>query len=164
MTSKKELQMAYGVAIVLFLVGVISYTAFSAKAPDEPLRIVYEGVAGNVLFTHKTHMSEAGYSIDCYSCHHHGGETSSCGECHVNVEKGFAESCLSCHEVDDHEGLEVETKDGIRYYAAESCYDCHDNVDEMSAMMQTDAFHGQCIGCHTENEAGPQDCNGCHLK
>lgn len=164
MTSKKELQLAYGVAIVLFVVGVISFAAFSAKAPDEPLRIAYEGVAGNVLFTHKTHMSEVGYSVDCYSCHHHGGETTSCKECHLKEENAFAESCLICHEYDDHEGLEVETKNGVRYYSAESCYDCHDNVSDMTAMMQTEAFHGQCIGCHADNDAGPKECSECHLK
>ncbi|MFO8083068.1 MAG: cytochrome c3 family protein [Desulfobacterales bacterium] len=164
MTSKKELQLAYGVAIVLFVVGVISFAAFSAKAPDVPIRIVYEGVAGNAMFTHQTHMSEVGYSVDCYSCHHHGEETVSCKECHLKVENAFAESCLSCHEYEDHEWLEAETQNGVSYYSAESCYDCHDNVADMYAMMQTDAFHGQCIGCHADNDAGPKECSECHLK
>jgi hypothetical protein len=26
-----------------------------------------------------------------------------------------------------------------------------------------DAFHGQCIQCHQEFEAGPEDCSGCHV-
>lgn len=164
MTSKKELQLAYGVAIVLFVVGVISFGAFSAKEPEIPLRIAYEGVAGNVLFTHETHMSEVGYSLDCYTCHHHGEVTTSCSLCHLEVDDAFAESCLECHYYEDHEWLEAEVENGVRYYPKESCYDCHFEVEEMSAMMQTDAFHGQCIGCHVDSDAGPKDCIGCHLQ
>ena len=44
--ASKELKLAYGIAIVLLIVGVLSYTAFSAKAPDEPLRIVFTGAGG----------------------------------------------------------------------------------------------------------------------
>jgi hypothetical protein len=50
MVLKKELQMAYGLAIVLFIVGVISYAAFPAKTPDRPVRLMFQSIAGNVLF------------------------------------------------------------------------------------------------------------------
>jgi hypothetical protein len=164
MTSKKELQLAYCVAIVLLVVGVVSYAAYSAKAPDQPLRVMYESAAGKVMFTHETHLSESGYSLDCNTCHHHGGDTSSCGTCHLKVDGGFALSCLKCHESEDHADLEVASKQGVDFYSAESCADCHENVGDMTAMTSANAFHGQCIGCHAENEAGPQECNECHLK
>ena len=146
MTSRKELQLAYGLALVLFLVGVLSYayTAFSAKPPDEPIRIMYRSVAGKVLYDHKTHAADTGYGISCFDCHHHPEYDESalraCGDCHdLPVEKGeFPESCSECHYPEDIEGVEVPKKG--------------------------DAFHAQCINCHKEIEAGPEDCNSCHVR
>jgi hypothetical protein len=145
MTSRKDLQLAYGLAIVLFVVGVVSYayTAFSAKPPEEPVRIMYKSVAGKVLFGHKIHTTVSGYGIACYDCHHHPPEDESalraCGDCHdLPPEKGaLPESCLECHATDEIEGTEMLTTG--------------------------DAFHSQCIGCHNEIEAGPRDCNDCHV-
>jgi hypothetical protein len=145
MTPKKELQLAYGLIIILFLVGVISYAAFPAKTPDQPVRIVYKGIAGKVLFDHKTHASEAGYGLSCSDCHHHpeDDETSlrACGDCHQVPAEGqeFPEACLECHEADEIEGTEIITK--------------------------TDAFHTQCEQCHQESGAGPEKnrCNWCHF-
>ena len=143
MTSKKELQLAYGLAIVLFVAGVLSYayTAFSAKPPAEPVRIMYKSVTGNVLFTHKTHTSDTGYGVACFDCHHHPAEDESslraCGDCHdLPLEKGaFPESCLECHEKDEFEDTELPKKG--------------------------DAFHKQCIACHQEVGSGPNDPDGC---
>ena len=145
MTSKKDLQLAYGLAIVLFVASVLSYayTAFSAKPPAEPVRIMYKSVAGNVLFSHKVHTSEIGYSVSCYDCHHHpeGDEASlrACGDCHdLPIEKDtFPESCAECHENDEIEGTEMVKKG--------------------------DAFHNQCIACHQEVGAGPEECSQCHV-
>ena len=53
MTSKKELLPALSLTLVLLVVGVISYAAFPAKSPDQPVRLMFKGVAGKVLFTHK---------------------------------------------------------------------------------------------------------------
>ena len=133
MTSKKELKLALGVAIVLLVVGVACFAAFSAKTPDEPLRVVFGGAAGNVMFNHQTHYSDDGYSMEC-------------------------------HEAEDHEDLELATVKGVNVYDAESCLDCHDEMEEMTPSKRTDSFHGQCIGCHAEMEAGPQECAECHLK
>ena len=46
------MQIAYILIIVLLFVGVISYAAFPAKTPDEPIRLMYKTVAGKVLFDH----------------------------------------------------------------------------------------------------------------
>jgi hypothetical protein len=136
MTSRKDLQLAYGLAIVLFVVGVVSYayTAFSAKPPEEPVRIMYKSVAGKVLFGHKIHTTVSGYGIACYDCHHHPPEDESalraCGDCHdLPPEKGaLPESCLECHATDEIEGTDAtmrskrgpETATTVTFYKLES--------------------------------------------
>ena len=57
MTSKKELKLAYALAIILLIVGVLSYAAFSEKVPEEPIRLMFKCVAGKVLFDHKIHAA-----------------------------------------------------------------------------------------------------------
>ena len=125
MTSKKELLLALSLTLVLLVVGVISYAAFPAKSPDQPVRLMFKGVAGKVLFTHKMHTSESGYDVACSDCHH-------------NLEEGETDpqACGECHEIES---------------------------DDEDVPERTDAFHSQCIGCHQENEAGPEKCASCHV-
>lgn len=145
MSSKKHLQLAYGLAIVLLVVGAGSYayTAFTATVLDEPVRIQYRSVAGKVLFSHKMHSGDSGYGFACYDCHHHPSDDESslraCGDCHQGPlgEGVVLESCLECHDRDEVEETEI-TKKG-------------------------DAFHHQCIQCHQEFEAGPEECSQCHV-
>lgn len=145
MTPQKELKLAYSLAIILLVVGVISYAAFPAKMPEKPIRIMYKSVAGKVLFDHKTHDSEAGYGLSCSDCHHHPEDEDSslraCGDCHQAPAEGqeFPESCTECHEPDEIEDTEI--------------------------IKKTDAFHSQCEECHQESGAGPQEnrCSWCHV-
>jgi Cytochrome c7 and related cytochrome c len=148
MTSKKELQLAYRLAIVLFVIGFLCFAAFSAKPPETPVRVVYKTNAGKVLFDHKTHAAETGYGMACTDCHHHPGtegETPmlACGACHPGTNapaeqlETIAQACNECHDPDDYELEEV--------------------------MPRADAFHGQCISCHKDFEAGPQACASCHV-
>ena len=145
MSSKKQLQLAYGLAIVLLVVGVGSYayTALNATVLDEPVRIQFQSVAGKVLFSHKMHTADTGYGVACFDCHHHPEDDESslraCGDCHQGpLEEGVVlESCLECHDQDEVEDTEI-TKKG-------------------------DAFHDQCIQCHQEAEAGPEECSQCHI-
>jgi Zn finger protein HypA/HybF involved in hydrogenase expression len=112
MFSKKELTLAYGVAVCLLVIGVISYAAFPLKAPQEPLRMMFNVTAGNVLFNHKIHTVEEGYGLSCEDCHHEllddeSEEPQACGECH-DPEEGdeevpkradaFHQQCAGCHE------------------------------------------------------------------
>lgn len=148
MTPKRELQIAYGLIIVLFFVGVISFAAFPAKTPDEPIRLMYKTVAGKVLFDHKTHSADSGYALACLECHHHPEEPDDpeevllkCDYCHQTLEKGknWPESCLDCHDEDELEDSEMAKK--------------------------SDAFHSRCESCHLEAEVGPEKerCNWCHV-
>ena len=132
MTSKRELQIAYGMAIILFIVGFISFAAFSAKSPEQPLRLMFKCAAGKVFFDHQTHLSDMGYGMSCRDCHHNleeGAEVTpddiqKCGECHEaesddeDVPKrmdAFHNQCLGCHH-------DFETGPGS---GPEECSLCH---------------------------------------
>jgi Class III cytochrome C family len=111
MFSKKELKLAYGLAVFFLVIGVITYAAFPLKAPDEPLRLMFKTTAGNVLFDHYTHTSEFGYGLSCRDCHHEllgeeGEQPQPCGECHDPTEgdeempkraDAFHKQCTGCH-------------------------------------------------------------------
>lgn len=143
--SGKDLRVAYTLAIVTLLVGIAGYalTAVYARTPEQPVRIMYPSAAGRVLFDHKTHVSGAGYGFSCFDCHHHPPEDESamraCGDCHnLPTEPGtYPDACYECHEEDEFEGSEVPKRG--------------------------DAFHVQCVDCHKNAGAGPEDCNSCHV-
>ncbi len=121
MFSKKELRLAYGLAVCLLVIGVVSYAAFPLKVPEEPLRIMYNVASGNVPFNHKIHTGEQGYGLACEDCHHEllddeFDEAQACGDgCH-DPEEGdeevpkradaFHQQCAGCHE--DYEAGPVE--------------------------------------------------------
>jgi len=147
MNQKKESLLPLYLAGILLLVGVVCYAA-AADTPKEPVRVMFECVAGKVLFTHQTHTAD--YEISCGDCHHHPEETEEslgCMECHVMPEGGnFPQACSSqaCHgEEGDAGEIEMEVGD---------------------MMKKADALHKQCIDCHKENDAGPQECASCHVK
>lgn len=141
MTPKKELQFAYALALTLLVVGIICYAKFPATASEQPLRIMFQSVAGKVFFDHNTHFAAEGYGIACSDCHHHPAEepdTRACRDCHQVPADGEAlpSACLDCHESDEIEDSEMS--------------------------KSSDALHAQCIECHKEYEAGPVDCTTCH--
>ncbi len=111
MFSKKQLKLAYAVAVCLLVIGAISYAAFPIRAPEEPLRIMYKVTAGKVLFDHRTHTSDVGYGLSCQDCHHELEDEDqvpeACGECHDPVEgdeeipkraDAFHQQCAGCHQ------------------------------------------------------------------
>lgn len=145
MISDHHKKLAYGLATVLLAVGIIcfSYTAFSAHPPSPPHRVMFKVIAGNVLFQHKTHTDASGYALACTDCHHHpyddeSSELRACTDCHAKSDALAAveETCSECHDSDEYD------------------------LEELAA--RTEAFHGQCIGCHEEFEAGPKECSSCH--
>ncbi len=109
MDNKKFQTIAYCMAAVFLLVGVVCYAAFEKKAPETPIRIMFKNTGGNVLFDHKIHASEEGYAIDCVDCHHdieeEGDMPAACSECHLEDGEDapkrvdvLHEQCKGCHD------------------------------------------------------------------
>lgn len=189
MNSKKKLQLAYWLAIIFLVVGVLSY-AFPAKPPEEPVRLMFKCTAGKVLFDHKTHTSESGYGISCADCHHHpngSDKNQACSTCHVVPADGsFSKVCLECHTHKHPEDEESDLTCNDCHVLPEdgqlpaACLDCHEagefdednetllkwkKADEWKKIKKSDSFHQQCAGCHKENDAGPkkEECASCHV-
>ncbi len=110
MEVKQERIIAYCLAAVMLVMGVVCYAAFPEKTPEEPVRIMLKSTGGNVLFDHKEHVAESGYEIACVDCHHdienEGDKPSACGECHLPDDEeespkrsdAFHSQCKTCHE------------------------------------------------------------------
>ena len=107
MRPENERKLAVGLGLVLLVVAAVCYIMLSPAASDEPVRLLFDGSAGDVLFTNQVHAQD--YDRDCASCHHNlddGDAVYSCRECHD--EGGDAEDypttdamhsqCISCHE------------------------------------------------------------------
>ena len=107
MEMKTERSIAYGILVVCLLVGVVCYAAFPVERPDEPVRIMFKSTAGDILFSHKVHISESGYGLECVNCHHEDeDDPGSCSECHdgesdVSRADAFHGQCKGCHEDED---------------------------------------------------------------
>jgi hypothetical protein len=113
MKQKDELRLAYSLAVILLLIGVLAYAALPLTPPDEPVRVVFKNKAGKVIFDHKEHSAYEGYGYRCEDCHHdiagEGERPEACGECHMpddedvlNRSDAFHALCEGCH---DHGGL-----------------------------------------------------------
>jgi Zn finger protein HypA/HybF involved in hydrogenase expression len=127
MFTKKELRMAYALAVCLLVVGVASYAAFTPEAPEEPLRLMFKVTAGKVLFDHKTHTSEFGYGLSCVDCHHE-----------LEDEEGEdVQSCVECHDPD--EGDEEVPKLGDAFHL--QCAGCHEEYESGPTEQE-------CAKCH----------------
>jgi len=127
MSSKIELKLAYGLAIFLLVIGVFSYAAFSAKTPDEPVRLMFKVTAGKVLFDHKTHTADTGYGISCGDCHHTLTEE----------EYADAQSCSECHDPD--EGDEETPKRADAFHG--QCAGCHEEYGAGPTEKECSACH-----------------------
>ena len=180
MSSKKELLIAFLVAGICLVVGVVCYGMLPEKTPETPIRLFFPGVGGNVLFGHQTHASDPKYGLDCQDCHHDYKE--------VLDASGKPEACGLCHTKDSEYVPALGPKGMFNHDAHSgdyglSCNDCHHNYTEgdtsgpdpctachLPGMGDEDmpgekaAFHQQCIGCH-ENlgiSPGAKDCSACH--
>jgi hypothetical protein len=109
MGMKKEQIVGYWIAGILFVVGVVCYAALPDQAPEQPVRVMFKGTGGNVLFDHKKHVSVDGYAIECMDCHHDleepGDKPAACGECHDPVDEDTVKrsdalhtQCIGCHQ------------------------------------------------------------------
>ena len=108
MEREKERIIAYCLAAISLVVGIVCYTAFARTEPEEPVRILFKNAGGNVLFDHKEHLSESGYGLACDDCHHdleeEGARPDACGECHTGESDEAPKrsevlhvQCKECH-------------------------------------------------------------------
>jgi len=111
MKPRKELMLAYVIAVVLFLVGVVSYAAYPERKPESPPRVMLKNIAGNVLLDHKIHSAPSGYAVGCMDCHHtmsdekERPESCKSADCHTaegesapKSSDAFHKLCKGCHE------------------------------------------------------------------
>ncbi len=122
MDNRKYRTVAYIMAAVFLLVGVVCYAALEKEPPENPIRIMFKNTGGKVLFDHKAHFSEDGYAIDCADCHHD-----------IEEEGDIPAACSECH---DPEGEDAPKRVDVLHG---QCKDCHDE----GGMGPVD-----CSGCH----------------
>ena len=190
MASNKKLQIAYGLAIVLLFVGIVSYVIVSTKVQEKPpVRAMFKCAAGNVLFGHKDHDSD--YGMDCAECHHHHEEDTedvdkkACNECHKSEKNIMVPiTCYDCHDPDEEHHPKEKVEDMKTCDAChaptknetlpETCMECHESdeiedteLKRFDLKVRTNAFHSQCENCHKENDIGPENnnerCKWCHI-
>ncbi len=96
----------YIIAVILIVVGIVGY---STKESGSPTRTLFKTKGGNVIFTHKAHLSD--YGMACDKCHHKSSKTEyNCRKCH---SKGT-----------DYDGL--CSKEAIhKQCIGANCVDCH---------------------------------------
>jgi hypothetical protein len=177
MTSTTERRLGYAIAIICLIIGGLSYGMLPAKAPANPVRVMFTAMGGNVLFDHQAHIDN--YGLECNACHHsvNASDTDApgpCGGCHQEdsvYTSAFGENGLFDHPAHSDEFGLVCTDCHHTYTeddpgGPEMCSDCHNREAEDEYMLgRADAFHTQCIGCHEDFGVipGQSDCDGCHM-
>lgn len=146
---------------VLLAVALFGYV--SPKAEDTvPARVVLDNSGGRVIFSHAAHAEDYGY--ECVDCHHD----------EVEDVESFPADCGSCHPKAVDEKFAKEHKSA--FPSDEYCIRCHFDVPGETIpeddrpykdmiLTRADAFHGQCMGCHEAEFAGPfgeDSCSTCH--
>lgn len=70
------------------------------------------------------------------------------------------QNCSACHHVYEN-GIKVEDESSEDM----SCNECHSvKPSKKGETPLMDAYHNQCISCHTEAKKGPLMCGECHAK
>lgn len=185
MSDKNERKLAYAIAVICLVVGIVCYAALPAKSPEVPVRVMYPCTGDDVLFDHATHSE--GYGLSCQDCHHEIAAEANPGQKSAEQKEAAYAACGSCH-TGDSSYTPALGKNGLfdhdthsQYYGL-SCTDCHHMYDPQSGTSPqncntchmetgdeympslTDSYHQQCIGCHQDFGVGPttQNCNDCH--
>ncbi len=106
MNSKRDLQIASLLIIVLLIAGITCYAAFPPSVPKQPVRIMFQTSAGKVLFGHASHVAD--YDLSCEECHHNldDEKTYKCSDCHEktgdddmpSLSDAMHTKCKGCHE------------------------------------------------------------------
>ena len=130
------------IAILFFCVGMLGYFLAPAKRSELPSHILLPASAGDVVFSHEAHY--ASYKFACRECHHH-----------PDTKDPSFVSCQTCH---------TATVENTSYL--KTCSECHKvaQIRKTPMLNSKDAFHKQCIDCHTTNKVPVTDCSSCHGK
>jgi len=59
------------------------------------------------------------------------------------------DGCGTCHH-----------RDGA--VVGQKCSGCHGGSEEITKVCLRQAYHRQCVGCHSKGKRGPRKCNECH--
>lgn len=139
--------------------------------------------AGIGNFSHENHMDDY-VADDCTACHHDESiesEPQACANCHERdgdgdmpgLKDAAHKKCADCHEDMYDQGTKgcrnCHTRGTAPADPAEyqSCASCHAEPADQLIPTTTNAFHGQCMGCHEKQDAGPfgdDSCSRCHMK
>jgi len=132
-------------------------------------------------FSHENHENDYA-SGDCRACHHDQSiepEPQKCANCHTDKSeaarpdlKAAAHArCADCHQEWYQAGTEgcgkCHTRDQAAATDPQACSGCHNQPVDQLIPTTTAAFHGQCMGCHQKQDAGPfgdAACGKCHMK
>ena len=122
------------------------------------------------------------YHDQCLNCHRALGKKGkkaplNCTDCHLSrkapetVELGAASKQFEVMSFDH--SMHTETTDyctdchhsNKSYDRIVACGECHlPGKQPEGKLNRKSAFHKQCVGCHKEQDEGPQDCDDCHEK
>ena len=134
-----------------------------------------------LAFAHDRHVDIL--ADDCRACHHDieiESAPSACSDCHAetgdasmpSLQEAGHDRCSDCHEELAPEAMACRTCHSIEDTAGNKisdptpCGRCHVSP-QIPLPTRTDAFHGQCMGCHQENGRGPfgdESCDQCHFR
>ena len=106
MLQKIKKFLPYFIIISLSLVGILGYLS---KDTGSPVRVLFRTKGGNVIFSHKTHLSD--YGIECVKCHHDTGKKEyDCRKCHSKgtdhdnlcSDRAIHKQCIGANCIDCH--------------------------------------------------------------
>lgn len=123
------------IVIIMFLAGIVAVSGFSiAVSQDEITQLSNEEFAPD-------RRAPAVFNHDEHN------------------ELAGIEECSGCH----HGGSEgvIDFDDSSE---GTPCVDCHPVKAENGETPLMRAYHRQCIGCHKQEDKGPQACGSCHVK
>lgn len=153
------------------------------KTLDDSLcRSCHHPAASVGNFDHDAHAADL-TGGDCQTCHHDESiepEPQACGNCHTDgtnsvlrLRDAAHARCADCHSDLYDEGLKgctnchVRKKEASTQPQKRACSTCHATPTDQLLPTTMNAFHGQCMGCHEEQGAGPAGddaCYQCHMK
>lgn len=157
-------------------------TTHQKQLPKDQCVSCHHPAATIEKFSHDAHAEEYAPD-DCESCHHDASiepEPQACSDCHkkestekmISLKEANHTRCAECHLDMYQEGLKGCQNCHARGTVPQkpeqqACSSCHDNPADQLIPTKTSAFHGKCMGCHENMDAGPfgdEACYQCHMK